>query len=175
MAQGIKDKETIRRLASQVAEIASLPIQEKKRGMWRMLNAKKPSRPMVTIDEVCWNEMNVNDELTLMCTNEECRRYEDELRKIIYQWKHFPVDMVVEPFIRVPMAIDNTGFGLKIKEDIAVTDPDGSVVGHRYLNQFERDEYLEKIKMPFVVHDSEETCRRLSVAHELFDGLLRPP
>ena len=31
----------------------------------RALNALKPIRPMVMIDQVCWHEMNVGDELTL--------------------------------------------------------------------------------------------------------------
>jgi hypothetical protein len=55
----------IRELAARVAEIANLPVQEGKRVLWRQLNALKPARPMVMIDQVCWNEMNTDDELTL--------------------------------------------------------------------------------------------------------------
>ena len=32
---------------------------------------------MVMIDQVCWNEMNVDDELTLHCADAECRGYEE--------------------------------------------------------------------------------------------------
>lgn len=166
------DKRIIRELAKEVAEIAALPVQEEKRAMWRKLNGLKPDRPMVLIDQVCWNEMNVDDELTLRCEDPECRGYENYLRMTLYQWRHFPVDMVVEPFVRVHKAIGNTWLGVGAQEDIAVTDPTNSVVGHAFKNQFVTDEDLDKIHMARVTHDEAETARRLEVAHELFDGIL---
>jgi hypothetical protein len=167
-----QDKTIIRSLAAEVAEIAALPVQEEKRSMWRKLNGLKPVRPMVLIDQVCWNEMNVDDELTLLCEDSECRGYEWFLRKTLYEWKHFPVDMVVEPFVRVNKAISNTGFGVRPKEQVAVTDPTSGVVGHAYENQFVTEADLDKIQIPVVTHDEAETARRLEVAHELFDGEL---
>ncbi len=167
------DREVIRRLAEETAEIAALPVQEEKRRLWRRLNGLRPERPMVMVDQVCWNEMNVDDELTLLCEDPECRAYEGQLRRQLYQWRHFPVDMVVEPFVRVPKAIHNTGFGVQAKERTAVTDPTSAVVGHRYENQFVTEEDLDKIQTPVVTHDEAETARRLEVAHELFDGTLQ--
>ena len=132
-----KDKEIIRKLATKVAEIAALPVQEEKRKMWNNLNALKPDRSMVMIDQVCWNEMNIDDELTLLCSDDECRGYEETLRRVLFQWKRFPVDMVVEPFIRVPLAINNTGFGITIDEHTAATDSSNEIVSHLFKNQFE--------------------------------------
>jgi len=169
----IDDLKVLRELAAQIAQIAALPVQEEKRQLWRRLNALEPVRPMVMIDQVCWNEMNVNDELTLRCADPECRGYEDVLRRTLYQWRHFPVDMVVEPFVLVHKAVLNTGFGVGHQEDIAVTDPTNSVVGHRYINQFETDADLEKLQTPRISHDPSETERRLAVAHEIFDGILQ--
>lgn len=103
------DEGIVRELAARVAEIAALPVQDEKRALWRSLNACEAERPMVMIDQVCWNEMNVDDELTLRCTDSICRRYERQLRYTLYQWDNFAVDMVVEPFMRVPKAIRNTG------------------------------------------------------------------
>jgi hypothetical protein len=166
------DLQIIRELAARMADVAALPVQEEKRALWRALNGLRPKRPMVTIDQVCWNEMNVEDELTLQCEDPECRGWEYGLRLALYQWKHFPVDMVVEPFIRVPKAIHNTGLGIGASEDIAVGDPTNSVVGHRFKNQFETEEDLERLQMPRISHDPVETERRLSLAHDLFGGLL---
>ena len=166
------DLKIIRGLAARMAEIAALPVQEEKRGLWRKLNALHPERPMVMIDQVCWNEMEVGDELRLRCEDPECRWYEEFLRQTLFQWDHFRVDMVVEPFIRVPMAIHNTGFGVQVQEEVAVMDATNSVVGHHFNNQFRTMEDLEKVKIPQVSHDPLETQRRLEVAHQLFDGLL---
>lgn len=167
-----QDKEILRDLAARLAEVAALPVQGEKRRLWRKLNGLEAERPMVMIDQVCWNEMNIDDELTLRCADSECRSYEETMRRVLFQWNHFPVDMVVEPYVRVPRAVHNSGFGITVKEEIAVTDPTNKVVGHRYINQFEKDEDLEKIRTPIITHDAAETERRLAVAHELFDGIL---
>jgi hypothetical protein len=167
-----KDVDIIRELAARVAEIASLPVQEEKRELWRRLNALEAVRPMVMIDQVCWNEMNVDDELTHSCDDRECRAYEGRLRRTLFQWKHFPVDMVVEPCVRVAKAVRNSGFGIDVKRETAVSDPTSGVRGQRYLNQFETDADLEKVRRPEISHDPQEAERRLAVAHELFDGLL---
>ncbi len=167
-----QDVAQVRELAAQVAEIAALPHQEETRRLWRRLNALQPVRPMVTIDQVCWNEMNLEDALTLRCTDPELRGYEGHLRRTLLQWRHFPVDMVVEPFVRVGKAVHNTGFGVHVEEATAVTDPTNSVVGHRFTNQFLNEDDLARVQTPRISHDQAETDRRLSVAHELFDGLL---
>ncbi len=167
------DVAIIRQLAAEVAHIAALPIQEEKKALWRKLNGLKPVRPMVMIDQVCWNELNGKGELTLQCQDPECQDYEGRLRRILYQAKYFPVDSVVEPHILVYKAIQNSGFGIQIHQEIAVSDPTNGVVGHKYTNQFETEDDLQKIKMPRVSHDTAETQRRLTVAHELFDGVLQ--
>ena len=81
-----QDVTIIRELAARVAEIASLPVQEEKRELWRRLNSLEPARPMVMIDQVCWNEMHISNELTLQCVDPECRGYEQWLRRTLYQW-----------------------------------------------------------------------------------------
>jgi hypothetical protein len=165
-----QDRRCLRELAARVAEIAALPVQEEKRRLWRKLNARQPERPMVMMDQVCWHELG--PELALHCSDPECQGYEGRLRRLLYQWDHFRVDMVVEPWLGVPLAVHNTGFGIQVHEERAVTDPANSVVGHKFLNQFETEADLEKIRMPVVTHDRAETERRLAVAHELFDGVL---
>lgn len=167
-----EDLAIIRPLAASVAEIAALPAQEEKKALWRKLNARKPERPMVMIDQICWNEFSDCDALALRCTDPECRGYEEYLRRVLYQWKHFPVDMVVEPFIRVPKAIHNSGFGIHVQEEIVETSSTNGIVGHLFFNQFQTEDDLQKIQKPIITHDPVETRRRQAIARELFDGLL---
>ena len=125
------DVAIIRELAGRVRDIAALPVQEEKRELWRKLNRLKPERPMVMIDQICWNEMDIGDELSLRCEDAECRGYETWLRRTLYKWKHFRVDMVVEPYVGVGKAISNSRFGIEVQEEIAVGDPTNGVVGHK--------------------------------------------
>jgi hypothetical protein len=169
---GKRDRTIIRDLASEAAAVAALPDQEKTRRLWRRLNALDPVRPMVMIDQVCWHELEVDKDLALACGDPDCRAWEQKLRRQLYQWKHFRVDMVVESTLDVPMAVRNSGFGIEVREETAVTDPKNDVVGHRYMNQLQSVDDLAMLHEPRIEHDAGETERRLSVAHELFDGLL---
>jgi len=164
-----KDKNILHELALRVAEIAALPIQEEKRRLWRKLNALKPERPMVRIDQIfCWNEME-DDELTQRCEDEECRAYEQELRRTLYEWKHFPVDKPVESVVKVNKAIENSSYGVVT---LFTSNDREKIQSHSFINQFESMEDVEKIKMPVVTHDRAETDRRMAVAEELFGGIL---
>jgi hypothetical protein len=80
--------------------------------------------------------------------------------------------MVVEPFIRIPLAVHNSGFGIETQENTTSTDPTNEVVSHLYHNQFQTEADLEKIVEPKITHDETESERRLAVAHELFEGRL---
>ena len=168
------DLATIRELAKQVAELAAQPIMEEYKRLWRSHNALKPQRPMVIADQICWNEMNIDNELTLQTQHPDCRHYENELRRAIYRRKHMPDDMVVEPFVRVPKAVSgcNRNMGIEIQESTLATDNTNDVISHHYTNQITCMADIEKVKMPTVSHDTAETARRMEVAHELFDGVM---
>lgn len=170
----MNDYEILRDLASAVAEAAALPIQAEKRRLWRKLNALNPERPMVMIDQVCWHEMNFDGSLTLQCTQPRLRHYERTLRRILFQWKHFPVDRPVEATLDVPMAIEDSGFGIKIIEEVAYTNQANDVKSHAYSNQLAHDEDIEKIVMPSITHDAAESARRLDEAQSIFGGILTP-
>jgi len=166
------DRILLRDLASQVAEIAALPVQQETIRLWKALNGLRPERPMFMIDQVCWHEMNVDDELTLRCETPFCRSLEVGLRRTLYSWRHMRADMVVEPVIEVPKAIHNTGFGLGVAEDCLAIDPTSDVVSHHYHDQLRTEADLEKIRRPEVWLDEAATAQAEEQAHELFDGLL---
>ena len=168
-----KDRNILRELAGRVGEIAALPVQDEKRRLWRALNGLKPERPMVAIDQVCWTEMDIDGKLALHCEDRECRSYEQTLRRILFQWEYFPVDMVVEPFIKVYKSVKNSAFGMSRKEHTLAAFENSSVLSHQFENQFKSiDDVMTKIKMPVVSHDSAETRRRMDRASWLFDGVM---
>ena len=168
-----KDKDVLRLLAMEYAEIAALPEQEESRARWRALNALKPKRPLVMIDQVCWNELEKGEKaLEMLCEDETCRRYEELLRHRIYQWHNFRVDMVADPYLLVRKAIVNSGYGIKIQEETLVGDPTNDVLAHRYIDILKTDEDIERITLPTISHDVAETERRMELADDLFHGIL---
>jgi hypothetical protein len=159
------DRDVLRRLVEVQAEIAALPVHKEKAEMWRKLNQLEAVRPLVWINEICWNEMNVNDELTLQTVDPWAQQIEMGLRQLIYQWKHLPADMVVDDFLTCPLVIHNTGFGLVEDVDIVKTDETSGVVSRRFHRQISNPEDIAKIKMPRVTCDraaSAENYQRMS-------------
>ena len=167
-----EEKTILRTLAERVADIATLPIHREKARLWQTLNDLDSERPMVWINEIPWNEMNVNDELTLRCEHEWARQQEDELRKIIYQWNHMPADMVVNGYISCPLAIHSTDFGIIEDVDIIKTDDSNPVVSRHFNIQIREPEDLEKIKMPVVSHNQDTTDVIFATMSELYRNIM---
>ena len=166
------DRSILRELGRRKAEIAALPVQDERRGLWTRLNDLDSVRPMVWIFEVPWHEMNVDDELTLRCEGDSARNLELALRRELYQWDHMPGDMVVRPVIEVAPAVRDTGFGLSENVDIAQTDPASSVVSRRYHIQIQDEQDIDKIQIPDVTLDQEAWDRRHTLLSEVFDGVI---
>jgi len=167
-----KDRDALRELARQIAEIAALPAQQERIALWKALNGLKPVRAMVMIDQIPWHEMDVDGELVLQTSDGFCRRIETQLRRTLYSWKHMRADMVVEPFITIPKSTRGADFGVRVIEDRAVTDPGNDVVGHRYIDQLSTEDDIQKIRMPEVALDEAATAESEERAHEIFGGIL---
>jgi len=152
-----KDIEILRRLAGEVAEIAALPVHKEKARLWTKLNDLQSGRPMVWINEICWNEMDCNDELKLQASHAWARDQERDLRRTIYQWRHLPGDMVVSDYLASPLAIHSTDFGIIEDVEVVKTDATSDVVSRHFHKQIGRKEDLDKIKMPVISHNVRAT------------------
>jgi hypothetical protein len=166
------DRQILRELARHYAEAAADPVNVERAGLWRRLNDLEPVRPLVWINEEPWNELNTDDELTLRCADPWARGQEWGLRARLYQWRHYPGDMVLDDHLACPMVIHNSGYGLGEQVDIARTDPTSGVVSRHFHRQIVEPADLAKIKMPIVSHDAEATQANFERLSEVYDGLL---
>jgi hypothetical protein len=167
------ERDTLRRLAEEQAQIAALPIHRATIEGWKRLNRLEHGKPMVWINEVCWHEVNVKDELTVVCQDPFLRWAETELRRTIYQWRHLPDDRVVEPVFYLPLVIHDTLFGISEDVDVVRTDAASDVVSRHFNIQIRDERDLEKIKLPEVSYDATETARRCQILNEIFGDRLR--
>lgn len=170
-----KDKMILRKLAEEVASIAALPIQKKKADMWRRLNRLEFVKPMVWINEIPWHEMG--PEVELKTSYEFSRQQEGYLRRLLYQWKHMPCDMVVEPKIFCPLVIHDTGFGIEAnmvsaEGDTGYRDPVVVTGASHFEPVIKTKEDIEKIQMPQVKVDWEATERNYELLSGIFKGIL---
>jgi hypothetical protein len=166
------DREALRTLASELAEIAALPVHAEKARLWQKLNDLESERPMVWINEVCWHEMDVDGELTLRTEHPWSREQELQLRRTLYQWRHLPGDMIVNDWLACPLAIHSTDFGIIEDVDVVTTDAASDIVSRHFHIQIRDFEDLEKIRMPVVTHNERATELYFQAMCDVYAGIM---
>ncbi|MCE5255556.1 MAG: hypothetical protein LLF89_01765 [Spirochaetaceae bacterium] len=166
------EKDVLKRLASEIAHIAESPVHREKAALWQKLNDLEPDRPMVWINEIPWHEMNVDDELTVRCKNPWAQELETRLRRTVYQWKHMPADMIVNPWIDCPLAIHSTDFGIIEDVNVAKTDAKNDIYSRHFNIQIREPEDIGKIRMPVVTHQEKTTEATYEAMKGLFADII---
>lgn len=166
------DKAVLRELGKSLAEIAASDENERNAALWRDLNDRKMTRPAVYINEICWHEMNVDDELTLTTTHPMATELETYLRQQLYLWRHMRANMVVTPYIECPMVVYDSGFGIEEQVETRATDDLNNIVSRHFNVLLESMDDVARIKDPEVVYDRERTLQNKAVLDELFDGVM---
>jgi len=167
-----KEKDLLKKLGEQIAEISSDPINKSRVDLWTNLNDLKSKRPMVWINEIPWHEMDFEGELTLQTEHPWARDLETKLRREIYQWKHMPGDMIVNSHIECPLVIHSTDFGILEDVDIVKTNADNDVVSRHYNIQIKDMDDLDKIQMPKLTHLEKATNYHFETMNDIFKGII---
>lgn len=155
-----RDVDILRALADRYAQ-AAWEIEQA--GTWQLhadLNDLHPQRPIVLINELPWHELNGSGELTLECEDPDFRRAEEFLRRSLFQYRYFPGDMLLRPYFPVQKTIRSSGNGVSVKEETRASATGGSIVAHRYENQFHSVEDVEKLHYDVITYDWEDSMRR---------------
>lgn len=166
------DNQILRQLAREYYHLSKDERNTERRKLHTAVNDLKMIRPVVMIDELPWNEMNINDELTMQCENPFLHGTEWFLRSNIYKYKHMPADMFLRPYIPVSKVVHSTGNGVSVQEKILKTDAKNSIVSHEYTDQFQSEADLEKLKIPVITYDSELTVKQYEYIGEILGDII---
>jgi hypothetical protein len=166
------DKKVLRRLAGEYSRISQQDRFKNNRNLHRAVNDLKPIRPVVLIDELPWNEMNIDNELTIECTDPFLKQIEWFLRTTIYKATHFPADMIISPYIPVNKVILSSGIGVAVDETTVVTDNQNHIVSHEYHDRLATEEDLEKLHNPVISYDKDETMKRFQLVGDMVGDIL---
>jgi hypothetical protein len=168
------EREALRALAGEIAEIAALPVQAENAALYRAVNALKPIRPVVLTDELPWNQLNGVGELTLSCEDEFLRGVELDMRRTLYKWRHCRCDMIVEPFYRLNRAIEIPRFfGMDVRERTSAEGDKGNhIISHYYEDQIPDMASIAKLQEPVIRVDDALTERRREILDEIFGDIL---
>ena len=167
----MNDREILRRLAAEWADWAGRDAAEQRLERWRDLNDLRPSRPLLWINEIPWNEFD-DDFLQVRCADPFLRGIELVMRRTLYSRRHFPGDMAIEPEFYVDLALEDSGFGLDIREE-ALVQGAGDISSHHYEPVIRTLRDVEKIQLPRLTLDRAATERRLELMNGICGDLVR--
>ena len=164
-----KDRETLRALACEVAEIAALPVQRKTMALWRANNdLERVSRPPVYMDQLPWHEINKSEEMTLICEDPFLRDVEYNLRQTLCRWGHFRCDMIVRPFYDLEKSVRGLDYGIHVLANLRVTDAENDVISHAYIDQLRTSEEVQAMQADIVEADAALDARRKAQLEDIF-------
>jgi hypothetical protein len=162
------DRQTIRDLAQQVADIADLPVMATRRAQWIAHNALRSTRPMMLVfPEGAWEELLPDSRLT--CEGRDARSIEFALRRRIYSFAHFHDDAVIEKEWDVAAVVSDSDWGLHGASH-ASTEARGAW-GFAPVLHTAAD--IKKIHFPEVIFDEQATEQSVQAMQALFGDILR--
>jgi len=166
------DIRILRELGKQYAEAAADPSNAEHRLRARNINSLRPERPVVWIEEIPWHEMDIDDELSLLCRDETLRQVEQWLRRGLYKWRHMRADMVLENSCYVEKAFDSTDIGFEAKETTIAVDVRNNIISHHYEDQLDTEEKVDQLVLPVITARPDIDAKRLEHIGEALDGIL---
>lgn len=163
------EKDVLRRLAEKYMEYAISPKNKSRRELWRSLNCMRMQKPMVTIDQMPWDELAVDEELVCKVEDAYFRKVETTLRRAVYKWEHLSADTVLDPYIVLPRPLINSGFGLKTQN--IEHSSDGLIKSHVFVDQLKNEQDVNKIHTPTLQIDDKAEQEIMDLAQEIFNGI----
>ncbi len=165
-----RDREILRQLATEVAEISASPGMTKLKEDWKRLNALQSPRPMICVSpEGSWRE--IITEKDLLCEDELMRFFERVLRMKIYWATGIGDDTPISEYFNVPYQVKETPYLLGMEDVEQRVSDTGSF--HYKVMIDDLAEGLEKLRFRKVTLDRQESERKLSAAQESFGDILK--
>lgn len=161
------EREQLRSLARQVAEIATQPQQAEKRQLWYRHNRLEKVRPMLLVfPEDSWAEILPED--TLELSDPFWRQWEWYLKHLIYRHSHLADDFVIEPELYLNRVVRNGGWGLHPRH----ISPGRAKGAWRYAPPLKEPRDIEHLTYPTIEVDEAATQRSWEAVGEVLGDLL---
>ncbi len=160
------ERQALRVLAEQAAELAARPIEIEKRALWTRHNALKPTRPVIFCDpENSWNEIIPPE--ALACQNPIARAWEFHLRKQVFWGAQMGDDYSVLPYFPVEHVHQEPDWGL---HQVQIGGKDGGA--YRWDAPVKTEQDIDRLHFPLLRVDFPATQRLAELAHSIFGDLL---
>lgn len=159
------DIQVLRKLAEQLAAVASDPVMEQRRQLWRDLHDFKASRPPIHVRQYAFGELPQSQ---CVCEDPFLRELEWILRDRLYA-ASLNDDTVFEPYLSVRAVFEDMDWGVKFQKHH--TGDFGGAFKVEYAIT-EMEDWAQVLRAPNHRIDRNATCQRLDRAQEAVGDLL---
>ncbi len=162
------ERQVLRRLAGQVAELATCPVEDEKRALWTVHNALQATRPVIFCDpENGWNEIVCPEDLE--CDGVLGRWWEMRLRKEIFWGTQMGDDYTIVPIFDVPHVHQGGLEDWGLRERVIGGEHGGSYVWESPIRSAAD---LQKLRLPRIRVDEAATTQLADLAEQTLGDLL---
>lgn len=161
----------VRELCKKYMEIAVSDRHVRMRKRFRDSNDLKVVRPPLIMEEIPWQQMNIDGELDCVCEDDELRSMEYELRVALFREKHFRCDNYIEPVWPVYKAYTSTGIGLTGSEQ-SISAKNTEIMSHHYDDVLADERSLEAFHLPVITAYPDIDAAKLSRTREIIGDIM---
>jgi hypothetical protein len=159
------EREVLRNLAAEVAELSRLPLETAKRDLWRRHNRLEQTRPVIyCTPENGWNEIIPPE--SLRCQSVVARDWEFRLRQNIFYGRHMGDDYTIPPSFDIEHVHEEPFWG--VAEQRIGGEHNTSYV---WISPIKTYDDIDKLHMPVLRVDFAATRRLAALASEIFGDL----
>ena len=164
-----KEVKSLRALAARWVELAAEPVMDDRRRQWKAIKDLKMEKPMILVETIMLPDYIGQDEL--LCEDPYLRNVEKSLFEVIRHAEEIGDDIVVDPYFRIPWAIEISDYGVSMAPSHA-TAYDGSEVGYTFEFGVKSEEDFEKLHLRTRKLDREISQRRKERLEDIFGDIL---
>ena len=165
------EREIVRTLAKQYAEIAFSDDSREKAANWGRLLALDPSaRPAVILDQLPMREFAGHEDLQCLCSDDFLRKLEYYFRYELFRVRHFGADLVLPLYYPCPKVYDDTGYGLSTLHQDESGHQDAQT--HLFVDQLPDEASLDRLHRRVITAHPDITAANKARTEELIGDIM---
>jgi len=165
-----KDRNTIRELAKKWMELASQPVMNERKKLWKAVHDLKSERPVILV-ETSPIEGYVSP-AELRCSDTFLRAVEKNMVDNVRHAEEVGDDIVFEPYYRIGWQLDISDFGVPVEMKPATTAQGEQSLGYSFNFPIKKPEYIKKLKKRTFAVDREKTMKSKEMLEDLMGDML---
>ncbi len=163
----------LRQLARQYYTAAMSTVNVQRMQLHKAVNDLRMERPVVLISEIPFHELNFDGSLTNVCSDPILQEAETFLRRNLFQWKYFPADMILTPFLPVKKIIRDSDIGIKVAEERLYSNEQKlGIAAQQYQDQLADETSVEKIHLPIITYDEAATLAKFDRLQQVLGDII---